>query len=122
VRPAFDDPRVRKIAGAWELATVVLPVQGVPHVDIAKLVPERGTTAAQRADIAREFKQNGVRHVWFAPARGGDRSLPDEAANASPATAETARQAIDWLLGNSYSMDPEKLRAVIEDALARAGL
>lgn len=123
VRPV--DPRVRLVSGAWALSTVTLPAAAgapVPHVDIVKLVPSRGMTAAQRQEAAQFYRSMGARHVWFAPARGGERSLPDQAASASPVTAETAREAVAALLDESYSMNPARLCAVIEEALARAGL
>jgi hypothetical protein len=125
VRPPRIDPRVRLIRGAWTVRTLAVidgKIDGTLVGDITKIVPERGTTAAQRRAFAEECKAAGSRHVWFAPARGGEKALGDQKLSAPPENAETVREAIGWLLEHAISSDPEKLVHVVEDALTRAGL
>ena len=123
-RPPRIDPRVRLIRDSWTLATVEFPggLKEFRPADIVKVIPERGTTAAERRAFAEECKAAGARHVWFAPARGGEKALGDQKLSAPPQNAETVREAIGWLLEHAISADPPKLVNVVEDALTRSGL
>lgn len=129
VRPARIDPRVRLIRGAVPLVTVTVSSSESLELRperfenaIVKLIPERGMSAGARQAFAEACKAAGAHHVWFAPARGGDKALGDQKLAASPQAVETAREAIGWLLEHAISANPEKLVQVVEDALARAGL
>jgi len=113
------------VKGAMPLATVTMVEGKVPvpaMLGIVRVIPEPGTTTAARAAILNALKQAGAVHVWFAPPSAGARVVLDESVAPSAARRETAREAVTAMLKEAASRDPVRLAAVLEKALARAGL
>ena len=124
--PPMRDESVEaiKVKGARQLVTVTLdgPVMHPLDGAIVRVIPAQGIGPEEKARIARSLRERGAAHVWFAPPSAGARVVLDESVASSVARRETAREAVMAMFKEAASRDPVRLAAVLEKALARAGL
>ena len=110
VVPIEDATRLVTIKEGDDVATV----EGA----IVRVIPARSMSPADRALLKKKIIDMGAAHVWFAPAAAAAAVVLERA---KEHRGEGVRDAIYDMVDKARTADRPKLRAVVDDALTRAG-
>lgn len=87
---------------------------------IVKFVPDAEQSPEARAAVRQQLLEAGAVYVWTAPAAAGKRAVAKRrAAVAEP--AQPPRVIIMRMVDEAHTLDRERLRTVVEDALSKEG-
>lgn len=115
------------LEGAARLVTLRLEAFDPSYVElvqgaIVRVVPSGESTSEQRVAYLARLRQLGAAHAWLAPPEASPEAVARDPAEPGTAPEEPARVIIGRMVDEARTRDRDRLRQVVEGALARAGL